>query len=219
MLKKISCLMIALALILVSFSACSKPQVETIKVAKADSVVNFALYKKDVIALLDDAKVNYDFSEFFVGDEKDAPEASPYFYIMKIVLKDEPGREISIGFSNDAQIESFTASITVPQPTIGDCDLNIRDYSYLRKIFNLVSEIEVSAFDCNRLMRSTRKGSKEQYESNTDAFYKKKERFFSQDKTETWALQYSIYYNTTADPVVFEETLAYKGNLAPRVAA
>lgn len=217
--KKRLCVLLAVTLIFATFGGCGKPQVETVEVAKADSIVNFASYKEDIIALLDKAKVNYDFSEFFVRDEKNAPEASPYFYVMKIVLKDEPDREISIGFNNDDRIESFTASITVSQPTIGECDLNIRDYSYLRKIFNLVSEIEVSAFDCNRLMRSTRRGSKEQYESNTDAFYKKKERFFSQDKTETWVLQYSIYYNTTSDPLVFEETLAFKGNLAPRTAS
>lgn len=218
MFKKTLCVVIAVAVMLVSFSGCGKP-VETVKVAKADSVANFAAYKEDVIELLDKAKINYDFSEFFLGNEEDAPENDAYSYIMTITLKDEPGTQINIGFTNKEKIENFTVSILVSSPTIEECNLNIRDYSYLRKIFNLISEVKVSAFSCNRLLRSTRRGSVEQYEGNPDAFYKKQEKFFARDKTQTWFLQYAIYYNTTSDPTVFEETLAFKGNLAPRIAS
>jgi hypothetical protein len=216
MLKKILCIFLTLAVMLVAFSGCGK-QVETVEVAKADSIENFAAYKAEIIALLDKEKIEYDFSDFSAGNEEDSLGTDPYIYIMKITLKGEPGGVVNIGLTNKDQIESFTVSLEgAKKEKIGDCDLNIRDYSFVRKIFNLVSEIEVSAFTCNRLMRSTRKGIEEEYELNTTAFYKKDDKFFARDKTKTWYLQYTIYYNTTASPVVFEETLSYRGNLALR---
>lgn len=218
MLKKILCLVIALAFMLLSFGGCGKP-VETVKVAKSDSIANFAAYKNDIIAILDKSKVEYELTEASAGNEPQAAQSDAYFYVMKIIIKNEPGTQLNISFTNEEQIESFAVSVLVSNATIEECDLNIRDYPYLRKIFNLVSEIKVSALSGNRLLRSTRKGIKEQYEGNKDALYKKQEKFFDRDKTQTWVLQYAIYYNTTTDPMAFEETLTFKGNLAPRTAS
>ncbi|HZK38688.1 MAG TPA: hypothetical protein VFD23_00885 [Clostridia bacterium] len=218
MLKKILCVMTVLAVMLACLGGCGKP-VETVEVPKADSLAHFAAYKEDIVAILDKSKADYELSEAFAGNEEDAPEDAAYFYIMKITLKEEAGTEINISLTNEDKIESFSVSLLVSKPTIEDCDLNIRDYPYVRKIFNLVSEINVSAFSGNRLLRSTRKGSKQQYEGNPDAFYKKQEKFFTRDKTETWVLQYAIYYNTTTHPTVFEETLTFKGHVAPRTVA
>lgn len=218
MLKKLMCVFLAAAGILVSFSGCGK-QIETVKVAKADSIENFAAYRAEIVALLDKEKVDYAFSDFSAGNNEDSLETDPYIYIMKVSLAGEPGGEINIGLTNKEQIESFTVSIVTTSPTIEDCDMNIRDYPFLRKIFNLVSDIHVSAFACNRLMRSVRKDSGDEYAGNPDAFNKKDTKYFSRDKSKTWLLEYSIYYRTADDPAVFEETFAYKGNLAPRAAS
>lgn len=215
MLKKTLSSFLVIAVMLVSFSGCGK-QIETVKVEKADSVENFAAYKQDIIALLDKEKVDYEFSDFSVGNEEGSTDTTPYYYLIKIILNTDPGGEINIGLTHKEQTESFTVSIVTTKPTIEDCDLNIRDYPYLRKIFNLVSDIHVSAFACNRLMRSVRRGATEEYAGNPDAFYKKDQKDFTRDKSKTWFLGYSIYYKTADDPAVFEETFAFQGNLAPR---
>ena len=215
MLKKILSSFLVIAVILVSFSGCGK-QIETVKVEKVASIENFAAYKQEIIALLDGEKVDYTFSDFSFGNEEDSLETAPYIYLMKITLSTEPGGEINIGLTNKEQIESFTVSIVTTKPTIEECDLNIRDYPFLRKIFNIVSDIHVSAFTCNRLLRSVRRGSEDEYAANPDAFNKMDTKYFARDKSKTWLLQYSIYYRTADDPAVFEESFAYKGNLAQR---
>lgn len=215
MLKKLMCVFLAAAGILVSFSGCGK-QIETVKVAKADSIENFAAYRAEIVALLDKEKVAYTFSDFSAGNNEDSLDTDPYIYIMKVTLTDEPGGEINLGLTNKEQIESFTVSIVTTSPTIEDCEMNIHDYPFLRKIFNLISDIHVSAFACNQLMRSVRRGAAEEYAGNPDAFYKKDTKYFARDKSKSWFLEYSIYYRTADDPAVFEETFAYKGNLAPR---
>ena len=217
MFKKVLCILLALTVMLVSFSGCGK-QVVTAKVDKSASIADFAAYKKEITAIMDGSGVKYTYSEQVFGNEATAKAATPYILIMKFDLQTALKEEIIVGLTNKNSMESFTVSIQLDRKTIKDCKLNIRDYPYLRKIFNLVSVIQVSAFGCNSLLSSTRSGIEKAYAAHPKSFYKSKNKYFGQDKTKTWFLQYTIYYQTAAIPTVFEETLAFQGNLAPRAA-
>ncbi len=215
MLKRILCVMLAAIVMLVSFGGCGK-QVETTTVVNERSKENFAAYKNEIIKIMDESGIKYQSEDFSFGGESSVMKPETAYSIFNFKLETQLNEQINIALQNNNDIESFIVSIVVNREKIEDCDLNIRDYPYLKKIFNLVSEINVSTFASNQLMRSVRRGSQEEYAGNTDAFNKKEEKFFARDKTKTWLLQYSIYYNTTEDPAVFVESLDFKGNLAPR---
>jgi len=217
MFKKVLCILLAMTVMLVSFSGCGK-QVVTAKVDKTASIADFAAYKKEITAIMDASGVKYKYSEQVFGSESAAKAATPYILIMKFDLQTALKEEIIVGLTNKNSMESFTVSIQLDRKTIKDCKLNIRDYPYVRKIFNLVSVIQVSAFSCNSLLNSTRSGIVKAYAAHPKSFYRSKNKYFGQDKTKTWFLQYTVYYQTAAIPTVFEETLIFNGNLAPRAA-
>ncbi|MEI6578179.1 MAG: hypothetical protein WCN92_01800 [Eubacteriales bacterium] len=216
MFKKLSCVLFALMLILVTFGGCGGKQVVTAKVDKKASIANFAAYKKEIIDIMDKSGVKYKSSDMEVGNKAGAKATDPYMLLIKFDLQTELKEELAVVFTNKDKIENFVVSLVVNRKTLEECKLNISDYSYVRKIFNLVSEIDVSSFACNSLLRSGRKGVEAKLAENPDSFYNSKDKFFSRDKTKTWSLNYTIYMDTAPKTPVFSETLAFKGNLALR---
>jgi len=218
MFKKIICAFLVFAAVILTFSGCGK-QVETAKVDKNTSVSNFAAYRQDIIKIMDKADVKYKLIDIDYGKIPGATTKGKTYLALKITLESKKKEEIAVTFLNEDQIENFVVSIQVNESKLEDCKLNLRDYPYLRDIFNLISEIKVSSIGCNRFMRKTRRGAEDKLNENPDSFYLNKNKYFLRDKTKTWFLQYTIYMQTAASPVVFEETLSYKGNLAPGKAA
>lgn len=218
MFKKIICAFLVFSVIILTFGGCGK-QVETLKVDKEKSVSNFAAFKQEIIDIMDKADVKYKLADIDFGKIPEATVSDKAYLIFKITLETKHKEEILVSFLNKDQIESFIISIQINRSNLEDCKLNIRDYPYLRDVFNQVSDIKVSNLGCNRFLRSSRRGVEDKLEENPDSFYNNENKYFSRDKTETWSLQYTIYMQTAADPVIFEETLSFKGNLAPRTAA
>ncbi len=217
MFKKIICAFLVFSLIIITFGGCGKP-VETLKVDKETSKSNFTVYKQKIKDILDKTDVKYNYSEMETGNEDDAKDTDPYMLIMKFEMQTGLQEALFISLTNTYETESFNISFGLNKEKINDCNLNIREYLYIRNIFNLVSEIKVSSFACNRLLTSTQKGIEAEFEANPDAFYKKENKYFGRDESKTWFLQYTIYYKTAADPAIFEETLSFHGNLAPQTA-
>ncbi|MGI6247857.1 MAG: hypothetical protein ACOYJX_00430 [Acutalibacteraceae bacterium] len=212
--KKISLIFLALLIMLLPLGGCGKAPA-TVPATKEESEARFAACKKEIEAILEKENVNYELEEVKLGNEIIPANIMPGIMMLKITLTDKPGDEISIALTNKGESENFIITLKTVSPSIDECSLKIRQYPYLKDVFSLLSGTRFSIFSADFFMWRARRGIEKEYEKHPAAFDKKEEKYLYRDKSNDLKMTYSIYYNSVAEPAVFEETFDFSGKLAP----
>ncbi len=204
-------------LILLFCASCSRGEPPEPNRATLDqSRTHFAAFQKDIGQILDTHSVAYAVE---ATSSDDMPGAKPdaYSLTLRYELK-TPGKEtFSVTLFNTERTERFIAVLQADRASVSDCDFTIGRYPFLLDVFNLLSDTSTSKFECNRLMRSTRRGAAALYERQGEAFYTYKFKYLFKGDEDRY-LSYDIQYQNSKQPGYFTETLTFEGYLSARKA-
>ncbi len=209
MLKRLLPSLAAVSLLFALLTGCSQTPAPPATVPPADSAAHFKEYKEDMLGFLKSAGVAYTLDDTELSQmEGTAAEA------FRVTLDTDGKADAVVLMTNPGNCERFAISLKINRKTLDECKLNARDYPWLIKMFNYVTDVRVSRFTCNSLMRSARReignGAEKQ-----ESFYLNKSKDYDKDDDKGLSLTYSVYYKTDINPAVYEETLSLTGYLSP----
>ena len=166
---------------------------------------------------MDDSSVDYTLT---VTSSDDMPGAQPdtYCVALRFELKTPAKETFTVTLLNDSGVESFLAVLKAERASVEDCDFKMRHYPFLLDVFNLLSDTSTSKFECNRLMRSARRGAGKLYEQQGEAFYTFKFDYLFKGGEDRY-LEYEIQYSDARQPGFFVETFTFAGVAAARPGA
>jgi len=214
--KRIVCLFLSVLMLLV-FASCSrgdppKPNQATL----AQSRAHFSAFKKDIGQILDDNSVEYTLN---VTSSDDMPGAQPdtYSITLRYELKTPDKETFTVTLFNTDGTERFLAVLKADRASVKECDFTMGGYPFLLDAIKLLSDTSISKFECNRLMRSTRRGAAELYEQQGEDFYTYKFKDLFKGKEDRY-IAYDIQYNDAKQPGFLTETLTFAGFASARQA-
>lgn len=209
MLKRIVLTAAAVLFALLPVAGCSRKASPPAEVPVADSLKNFDKYKKDLLAILKKSGVDYTLDDTELGHmEGTAAE------VFRVTLNSADMAAAVVMMTNPGNIERFTVSFHINRKTLDECRLNTRDYPWLVKMFNYLTDVNLSNAACNRFIRSARRSVDNDAESQP-AFYLTESKNYDEDDEKGLSLKYDIFYKTGSNPAVYEETLSLSGYLSP----